>query len=167
MKKSILLYAFILLALTNLFTYSFLSKEVEFEQKRFQKFDKKMHDTINAMVVKNADSDYFSLENNQNAQEYFENNTSGKAIPTAEIITLVKEKLLDLNSNPNGNPYVGFEKMNDKKFVINKVKLLNHRWIIADFSNGELWGEVILKYFINDDKTVSFETAETLVYPKS
>lgn len=144
-----------------------MSKEVEFEQKRFEKLDTKMRDTINQLLVKNADADYFSLDNSQNAQDYFENKTTGKYIPYDKIMTTVKDKLLDLNSNPNGNPYVGFDKINDKKFIINKVKFLNHRWIIADFNNGDTWGEVILKYFVNDDNTVSFETVESLVYPKS
>ena len=167
MKRSLLLYLFILVILTNLYTYVYLSKEVEFEQTRFKKFDTKMQDTINRLLVKNADADYFSLEKNQHAQDYFENQATGKYIAYDKLIPFVKEKLLDLNSNPNGNPYVGFDKMNDKKFIINKVKFLNHRWIIADFNNGEMWGEVIIKYFVNDDNTVSFETAETLIYPKS
>ena len=166
MKRSLLLYAFILLVLTNLYTYVYLSKEVEFEQTRFKKLDAKKEDTINQLLVKNADADYFSLEGSQNSQDYFEN-SKGKYNSYDKVIPLVKEKLLDLNSNPNGNPYVGFDKMDGKKFIINKVKFLNHRWIIADFNNGEMWGEVIIKYFVNDDNTVSFETAETLIYPKS
>jgi hypothetical protein len=54
------------------------------------------------------------------------------------------EKLLDFNSNPKGNPYVGQDKIGENKFIINKVKILNHRWIIADFSDGNIWGEVFL-----------------------
>jgi hypothetical protein len=38
-----------------------------------------------------------------------------------------------------GNPYVG-QDQGANKFIINKVKVLNHRWIIADFSDGE-YGE--------------------------
>ena len=53
-----------------------------------------------------------------------------------------------------------------KKFIINKVKILNHRWIIVDFSNGELWGEALLKYFVNDDESISFETNQSLLYQK-
>jgi hypothetical protein len=46
------------------------------------------------------------------------------------------------------------------------VKILNHRWIIADFSDGEYWGEALIKYFINEDETVSFETFQSLIYQK-
>lgn len=56
--------------------------------------------------------------------------------------------------------------MGDQKFIINKVKLLNHRWIVADYSNGKLWGEVLLKYFIEDDQTVSFEVMNSYLYPE-
>jgi hypothetical protein len=36
MKKSLLLYAFIILVLMNIFTYMFYSKEVAFEQSRYE-----------------------------------------------------------------------------------------------------------------------------------
>jgi hypothetical protein len=52
-----------------------------------------------------------------------------------KLIPYVTEKLLDFNSNPKGNPYVGQDKIGENKFIINKVKILNHRWIIADFSD--------------------------------
>jgi len=57
--------------------------------------------------------------------------------------------------------------MGEQKYIINKVKLLNHRWIIANYSNGKLWGEVVLKYFINDDQTVSFEIMNSYLYPEA
>jgi hypothetical protein len=53
----------------------------------------------------------------------------------------------------------------ENKFII-KVKVLNHRWIIADFSDGEYWGEVLLKYFVNDDQTITFEINQSLLYQK-
>jgi hypothetical protein len=42
------------------------------------------------------------------------------------------------NSNPKGNPYTGQDQIGMNKFYINK-RILNHRWIIADFSDGEVW----------------------------
>ena len=56
--------------------------------------------------------------------------------------------------------------MGEQKFIINKIKILNHRWIIADYSNGQLWGDVLIKYFVNDDNTFSFEVVESYLYPK-
>ncbi|MEN9909567.1 MAG: hypothetical protein RLZZ540_2716, partial [Bacteroidota bacterium] len=72
MKKSFALYAFILLVLINVFTYMFLSKEVEFEQNRYEKTTKKLKDSLNSVTTKLNDANYFSLEKNENAQNYFD-----------------------------------------------------------------------------------------------
>ena len=164
MKKSFLLYAFILLVLINVFTYSFLSNEVKFEQNRYEKTTKKLKDSLNSVTTKLNDANYFSLEKNENAQNYFDSAVANKTIAYEKLIPVIKEKLMDLNANPKGNPYVGQDQIGANKFVINKVKVLNHRWIIADYSDGKMWGEVLLKYFVNEDETISFEVMQSLLY---
>jgi hypothetical protein len=166
MKKSFFLYAFILVALMNVFTYMFLSKQVEFEQNLFDKTTKRLKDSLASVTTKLNDANYFSLEKNENAQNYFESGNNKKVIQYEKLIPFVTEKLLDLNSNPKGNPYVGQDQIGTNKFIINKVKVLNHRWIIADFSDGEYWGEVLLKYFVNDDETITFQVNQSLLYQK-
>lgn len=166
MRKSLLLYAFILIALLNIFTYMFYSKEVAFEKERYEKVTKKLKDSLNSVTLKLKDANYFSLEKNENAQNYFDSASSDKMIPYEKLIPYVTEKLLDLNANPKGNPYVGQDQLGANKFIINKVKILNHRWIIADYSDGEIWGEVLLKYFVNPDETISFEVNQSLLYQK-
>ncbi|HEU0125607.1 hypothetical protein [Flavobacterium sp.] len=167
MKKSLMLYLFILAVLMNVFTYAFYSGEVKFAQNRYDKTTKKLRDSISLVKTKLAEADYFSLEHNENAQNYFDNSASGgKVILYEKLIPVVTEKLLDFNSNPKGNPYTGQDMMDGKKFIINKVKILNHRWIIADYSNGELWGEVLLKYFVDNDDNITFEVNQTWLYQK-
>jgi len=166
MKKSLLLYAFILALLFNVYTYMFLSKEVTFEQDRYKRVTTKLKDSLNSVKNKLADANYFSLEKNENAQNYFDSASSEKTVQYEKLIPYVTEKLLDFNSDPKGNPYVGQDKIGENKFIINKVKILNHRWIIADFNDGDIWGEVLLKYFVNDDESISFEVNQSLLYPK-
>ncbi len=166
MKRSLLLYLTILFALTTLFTYVFLSNEVSFEQKRFDKSTTRLKDSLTSLSNQLADANYFSLAKNENAQNYFENQNAQKTIQYEKLIPVVKEKLLDYNSNPKGNPYTGQDQIGANKFIINKVRILNHRWIIADFSDGEIWGEVLLKYFVNEDETISFEVNQSLLYQK-
>lgn len=166
MKKSLLLYLFILAVLLNVFTYMYYSKEAAFEKNRYEKLNKKMKDTLASFNSRLADANYFSLENNDNAQNYFESLSGDKIIQYEKLIPVVTEKLMDFNANPSGNPYTGQDKLGANKFIINKVKVLNHRWIIADFSDGEYWGEVLLKYFVNEDESISFEVNQTLIYPK-
>jgi hypothetical protein len=166
MKKSLLLYALILSVVFNVYTYMYLSKEVAFEQDKYKKSTTRLKDSLQSMTNKWSDADYFSLEKNENAQNYFESAKSDKIRNFATLVPYVTGKLIDFNTNPKGNPYTGQEQLGTGKFVINKVKVLNHRWIIADFNDGEYWGEVLLKYFINDDESVSFEVNQSLLYQK-
>lgn len=166
MKKSLLLYLFIIVLLLNVFTYMYFSKQLAFEQAKSTKTESKLKKDLETVNTKFIDANYFSLENNENAQNYFNPDNATKTIQIEKLIPVVTEKLLDLNANPKGNPYVGQDQIGPNKFIINKVRILNHRWIIADFSDGEYWGEVLIKYFVNEDETVSFETFQSLLYQK-
>jgi hypothetical protein len=166
MKKSLLLYLFILVLLMNVFTFMYFSKELAFEKGKSTRAETKLKKDLEAANAKLADANYFSLEKNENAQNYFNPDDAEKTIQVEKLIPFVTEKLMDFNANPKGNPYIGQDQIGANKFIINKVKVLNHRWIIADFSDGEYWGEVLIKYFINDDETVSFETFQSLLYQK-
>lgn len=159
MKKSLFLYLFIIAVLMNVFTYMFYSKQAAFDAKRYTDMRTKFKDSITVMDNKLFDADYFSLEKNDNAQNYLVNQNIEKLIP------YVKDQLMAFNDSAEGNPYTGQVTMGEQKFIINKIKLLNHRWIIANYSNGKLWGEVLLKYFINDDKSISFVIMDNQLYP--
>jgi hypothetical protein len=166
MKKSLLLYLFILVLLMNVFTYMYFTKELDFVKQKLANSEKRIKENNDKNAVLLADANYFSLAKNENAQNYFNPDNATKTIQVEKLIPFVTEKLMDLNANPKGNPYVGQDQIGSNKFIINKVRILNHRWIIADFSDGEYWGEVLLKYFINDDETVSFEIIQSLLYQK-
>ena len=166
MKKSLFLYLFILGLLFNVFTFMYFSKQLAYEKDKFIKTESKATSKFNTISIKLVDANYFTLENNENAQNYFNPDSATKTIQIEKLIPFVTESLLDFNINPKGNPYTGQDQIGANKFIINKVKILNHRWIIADFSDGEYWGEVLLKYFINEDETVSFETFQSILYQK-
>ncbi len=168
MRRSLYLYLFILSVLINVFTYAYFTKMGSFENERLEKQNKRLKDSVNTVSDRINEVNYFSLEQNQNAQNYLEvSATNGRFIPFDKLIPLVSEKLLDLNENPKGNPFTGQEQIGAQKFIINKVKVLNHRWIIADYSDGEYWGEVVLKYFVNENESVDFVLMDSFLYPKS
>jgi hypothetical protein len=58
-----------------------------------------------------------------------------------------------------GNPYVGQDQIGANKFIINKVKVLNHRLILILVMGV---GGSIVKYFVNDDQTITFEINQSL-----
>ncbi len=166
MKKSLFLYLFILAVLMNIFTYMYYSKKNIFDETQFKTTNSKLKDSLTSISAKLDDANYFALENNQNAQDYLNSGEGIKNISYEKLIPLVKEKLMDLNENPKGNPYTGQDQIGAQKFIINKAKVLNHRWVIADFSDGEYWGEVLLKYFVNEDESITFETVQSILYQK-
>jgi hypothetical protein len=160
MKKSLLLYITITAVLLTIFTYMYLSQELKQEQVKYKNLTKKLDETINKL----EDANHFSLEYDQKAQDYFNSDNTPNPIDYEKLIPAVTNELLSYNDDPKGNKFVGYDKIGEMKFVINKMKILNQRWIIADFSNGTTWGEVLLKYFVADNNTISFEINQTILY---
>ncbi|WP_293892736.1 hypothetical protein [Flavobacterium sp.] len=170
MKKSLFLYLFIIAVLMNIFTYKYFTSKENSEQKstpatseNLSITSKALSDSIVNLSDKLYDANTFSLENNDRAQNYlYESNKINDVSAFAEK---VKQALLSYNDRPEGNKYTDQAKMGEQKFIINKVKLLNHRWIIANYSNGALWGEVLLKYFVEENGSISFEIMNSYLYP--
>jgi hypothetical protein len=165
MKHSLLLYLFILSLLFTIFTYAYYSNQVQFQSTQIEKLTKKLKKKELEFNSKLKDANCFSLENNEKAQNYFTSNPDQKSDITT-LIPSLKEALLKFNENQNGNPYTSQKKLGLNKFTINKIKVINHRWIIADFSDGKNYGEVLLKYFVKENNTFTFEINQSLMFPK-
>lgn len=139
----------------------FFTNKQKYENERIEKMEAKLKKdkaTIKAEKEKMGSDNYFSLENNDNAKAYFQ----GQDVNAIAI--KVRDAIYKQNTNPEGNPLVGYPKMDGRAFTIAKIKVLNHRWVIADFSNGLRWGEVLLKYFVEDNGSISFEKGEMVLY---
>lgn len=153
----------------NVFTYKYFTSKESAEQKpeivNKESNTKSLTDSIASLTDKLYDANTFSLENNDRAQNYLIESSNVNNIPG--FAEKVKQALLSYNDSPEGNKYTDQVKMGSQKFIINTVKLLNHRWIIANYSNGQLWGEVLLKYFIDEKGAVSFEVMNSYLYPAS
>lgn len=165
MKKSLFLYLFIIAVLMNLFTYKYFTSKEASEQKTEVGAKEAKVDSLASKQKLTSDDDVFSLENNDRAQNYLYETAKINDIPA--FSEKVKQALFAYNDSPEGNKYVDQVKMGEQKFIINSVKVINHRWIVADYSNGQLWGEVLLKYFVEDNGTISFEVMNSYLYPVS
>lgn len=140
----------------------YFSEQHKYEIRRNEVLEKRvttLKDSVATNELQLESANYFALENNQNAKNYY----NGQDIEQIKI--KVRDGIYAKNAEPNGNPLVQYPPMNDKPFTIDNIKVLNHRWVIADFTNGSINGEVILKYFVEDNGDITFETAETLLYP--
>jgi len=103
---------------------------------------------------------YFSLENNDDALAYYDH--LNLETPTRYI----EDKLLETNETKGDNPLIPYEGMQGD-FKINKIKVMNHRWIVADFSDGQFWGDLVIKYELKDDLGVDFTLLDHLLYTRS
>ncbi|WP_396138146.1 hypothetical protein [Flavobacterium sp.] len=159
--KNVVLYALVFSLLFNVFQFVNSTKILESKDKEVVKV--KNHLKISRDSVSQlANANYFALESDEDAQEYFYNSN----LDYQKVAFKVKEDLMVLNENKNGNKLVPYEPIDDKPFIVNTSKILNHRWLIAEFSNGDLWGQILVKYFVSADKPTEFETVETVLYER-
>jgi len=119
-----------------------------------------LEDSIQKLHLKVLDNQYFSLENNDDALAYYDH------LKLKDPSRYISDKLLETNESKGDNPLVPYEGM-ENDFKINKIKILNHKWILADFSDGKYWGEVLIKYELKDDLGVDFSLIDHLLYTRS
>lgn len=164
MKKNLYLYLFIFSLLLNVFTYMYFTNKQKAEDARIAKMQlsvKKAQDSLAAVAQNAGEAGLFSLKGNDNAVDYFyEYNIDSLS---TKIIDGVKEG----NAVKTGNKLVGYETINDKPWLISNVQVLNNRWIIADYSNGTAWGDVLIRYFVDDKGKISYETIQTNLYAET
>ena len=164
MKKNILLYLFIFSLLINVFTYMYFTNKEKYDTEKIENLDARVASLKDSLTITNDNlqrADYFSFSQNLNARNYFRNQN------VDELEIKVRDGIYEKNKNPEGNPLVQYPPMDNKPFKINKIKVINNRWIIADYTNGKLWGEVLIKYFVEDNGDITYETIETLLHMNS
>lgn len=133
------------------------------EKKIVQKEEKlsieTLQDSIRKLSEELSDARYFDIQYNEDGQYFFYEN----GIEDSE--EFVRQQLMATNITKDENhPLISYRPRRNAKFQINKIKLLNHRWVICDFSDGLDWGELLLKMTLNDDKTLSFEVLDQTLY---
>lgn len=164
MKGKIFLYLFVFTLLLVVFQYVNSKSIIEKYEKDIIKAKDRItvyKDSIMTLQDENLELMYFNLEHNEDAISYFEN----KGLNVSELIPFIKDELYNLNEAKGEHPLVPYAAMTDGKMLINNIRLLNHKWIIADFSDGKYWGELFLTYEITDDGKLDYELKEYFLYP--
>lgn len=160
MKLKIFIYLFVFTSLILVFQLVNSSKVVNYQVEMIQEKIARI-DTLRQQLDKSeqayADDVYFSLDRNEEAMAYFED------LSIEDLITRIKDKVYDSNAIKGDNPLVPFTGTGGK-FLINKVKILNHKWLIADFSDGTYWGELWIQYAVNGED-IRLEVKDYLLYP--
>lgn len=119
----------------------------------------RLQDSIQKLSDDLAEERYFDISFNEDARYFFHEN--GIDDPKEFVL----QQLMATNITKDENhPLISYRPRRNAKFQINKIKLLNHRWVICDFSDGLDWGELLLKMTLNDNKTLSFEVLDQTLY---
>jgi len=163
MKRNIYLYLFIFSALIALYLAVSGNNRDKSNQGKVDRLEARvqsLQDSLQDLRLQNMDMQYFSLENNDDALAYYDH--LGLEDPSRYI----SDKLLETNEKKGDNPLVPYEGM-ENNFKINKIKLLNHQWLIADFSDGKYWGELLIRYNLKDDLGVDFTMMDHMLYTRS
>ena len=163
MKNRIFIYLFIFAALLSLYLFVSGNTMIEDKDLKIKNLESEVNtlqDSVQNLQLQVFDMQYFSLQNNDDALSYYDH--LGLEDPSRYI----SDKLLETNEQKGNNPLVPYEGM-ENDFKINKIKILNHQWIIADFSDAKYWGELLLKYELKDDMGVDFTMMDHLLYTRS
>ena len=159
MKVKLLLYLFVFTAIILVFQLVNSAKVVNYQAESLTEKNQRISELKASLEeVKSAYEDdvHFSLDQNREAQNYF------PAYTSQEIIQRVEDKIYESNAVKGDNPLVPYSG-NGQKFLINKVKVLNHKWVIADFSDGTDWGELWLRYEV-EGETVRLVVLDQILY---
>ncbi|RYC51296.1 hydrolase [Flagellimonas olearia] len=163
MKNKLFLYLFVFAALLALYQFvsaNNLQKAMTADVNELQAKVEQLEDSIQKTQLKLLDMQYFSLENNDDALAYYDH------LNLEHPARYIEDKLLETNEKSGDNPLIPYAGM-ESDFKINKIKVLNHKWILADFSDGKYWGDLIIKYELKDDLSVDFTLLDHLLYTRS
>lgn len=130
------------------------------QQRRLEKKQsqlKALKDSLKVEKRRFFENVYFSLDTNEEALVYFDD------LDFPVTSARIKDALYDTNLLGEEESLVPYAQMGGK-FLINKIKVLNHKWVIADFSDGTFWGELLIKYQVAADGTLTFTVVEHFLY---
>lgn len=119
-----------------------------------------LKDTVTALNQEISELLYFDLLTNDSARTYFEQ----IGLEPEDAANHVKERIYEYNLQKGGNPLVPFANANGQ-WRINRIKFLNHRWVIADCSDGSAWGELWIEYFFDQEGQLDLTVESSVLYP--
>ena len=163
MKNKIYLYLFVFAGMIALYLFVSNTNMQKVKAERIEGLESqvdRLKDSVESAQLKALEMQYFSLENNDDALAYYDH------LRLKDPSRYIADKLLETNEAKGDNPLIPYEGM-EGDFKINKIKLLNHKWILADFSDGKYWGELLITYELKDDLGVDFTLTDHLLYTRS
>jgi len=162
MRNKIFMYFFFFAVLFIIFQYMNEKKIFEDQDKKIKGLTEQvaeaqtMNDSLTNAMIR---VDYFTLQGNDNAMTYLEK--AGKE--AIEVERLVTDAIIDKNLIKGGNPLVPYDGI-EGEMLVNKTKFLNHKWVLADFTDGKYWGEMIIEYYFDSNGELQLKVIDSVLY---
>lgn len=169
MKEKIFMYLFIFAAMYAIFQFVNSKRYSEAKEHEIEE----LHEHIESLETKveksekNKNTDNkakkqrdFSLEEYSYAREYFEDQNMDADSIAAEV----ENKIIAQNSAEEDHPLVSYSGFGNQTMKVNRIKILNNRWIIAEYTDGNYWGNSLISYFLNDDDELEFDVLDGVIY---
>lgn len=165
MKSRIFMYLFIFTVLLVIFQYvnsKHILESYEVDIKKSEARVERYKDSIISMQETIAEMRLFDLEYDDEALDYFEN----QGYNSMQLIPFIKDELYKLNDyDGDDHPIVPYVSMTKNKVLINSIRLLNHKWLVANFTDGKHWGQMFLTYELVEGKELKFKLEAYFMYP--
>ena len=166
MKSRIFMYLFIFSVLLIIFQYvnsKNIIDKYEGDITTMKSKLKSQEEIILKLEDDNFELSYFNIDRNEDALSYFE----AQGYDTDQLIPAIIDGLYNMNNyDGDDHPIVPYVSMTGTKLLINKIRVLNHKWIVANFTDGEFWGEIFLTYTIDENNDLKYKLVEYFLYPK-
>lgn len=146
MKSKLLIYLFVFAVLILIFQIVNSNRVMQDQQKRLIEKEAK---------IQKLQTQYKTLQTDYNQQVFFKLKATPSLKKKYNINTIdslqkaIENKIFSLNKSPKLLKDIFLEK--NGVFFIEKIKLLNARWLIALYSNGSTKKEILLSYAIDDN----------------
>ena len=159
MRNKIIQYLLIFISLIALYLFiSDLNKTEAYtaSQERMTDRIQKLKDSIAKLVTDQTEHAYFSLALNRDAQQAY------PKLSPDDLQLLLEDYFLEHNDAPNGNPLLSSIGMG---WIVNKISIVNHQWLLADFTDGSQWGDALFQYQVNNNKQARLQLLNHVMYP--
>lgn len=163
MKNKIFMYLFIFTLLILLFQFMSSKQIFDDSNKKVASYKaqtEKYKDSIVKLNNKINDLALFDIEWNDPALSYFED--SGYNV--SQLLPLIKDGLYQQNETKGQHPLIPYASSEGNRMQINSIRILNHKWIICNFTDGEFSGELFIKYFIDDNSQLEYIVEDSFLY---
>lgn len=165
MKRRLFMYLFIFSLLAIIFQYS-NSKRIldkyEGDIKTFKAKITNLEDKNEELNNALQDLSQFTIEGNEDAITYFED----RGFDYEALLPKLKDGLLEMNVYDGiDHPIVPYASMTESKILIDQIRILNHKWILTNFTDGKHWGELFINYDVNEKGDVEYTLTDYFLYP--